>query len=180
MAFKQNKMKIIYLKLILIGLVLTGCGTKKNYSFNEVVEYSAKLNLPSEKLYFIDADSLKTFFSGEKLSLQNHGIKVMDSELNVLKTKEGSCSIKKLKDVSELDSLKVDSDENNKFIKIYPNLSSILKKKKYTVLCIWSKFYPKNVTLENINLALETSNKYKNCQIVYLNADIYSELNLKN
>lgn len=169
-------MKNSYLKLILIALVLTGCGTKKNYSYNEVVEYSKKLNIPSDKEYFINADSLKTHFSGEKLSLQNHGIKVMDSECNVLKTKEGKCSIKKLKEVTELESLEIDKDENNKFIKMYPNLSSTLKKKKYTILCIWSKYYPKNVTLENIDLALETSSKYKDCQIVYLNADIYSEL----
>lgn len=169
-------MKNIYLKLILIGLVLMGCNSTKNYSFNEVVEYSKKLNVPADKLYFINADSLKKNYSGEKISLQNHGIKVMDSDLNVLKTKEGKCSVKKLREVNSLELLEVDYDEDNKFIKIYPNLSDKLKQSKYTILCVWSKYYPKNVTLENMDLALETKNNYRDCQIIYLNADIYSEL----
>lgn len=170
-------MKNIYLTLILLTLI--ACGSKINYSYNDVVEYSKKLKIPSDKLYFINGDSLKKYYSGEKITLQNHGIKVADLDLNILKTKEGKCSIKRLREVSELDSLKVDKDENNKFIKIYPGLTANLKRHKYTILCIWSKYYPKNVTLENINLATETSKKYKDCQVLYLNADIYSELYLK-
>lgn len=168
-------MKNIFLTLILI-IAFTSCKTANNYTFQEVIDYANEINIPKRDLFYIDADSLKKAYSGEKISLQNHGIKVMDFKLNVLKTKEGKCSVKKLKSISTLDSLEIDLTENNKFIKIYPNLTNRLKENKFTILCIWSKYYTKNVTLENMELALENNNKYNNCQILYLNADIYTEL----
>ena len=162
--------------LLLFLTILSGCKISNNFSYKEIVEYAELLNLPKEKVFYIQVDSLKKQFKGEKLTLQNHGIKVMDSKLNVLKTKEGKCSIKKLTSVTILDSLEIDQTENNKFVKIYPNLSKKLKEKNHTILCIWSKYYPKKVTLENIELALENKNKHKDCQILYLNADIYYEM----
>lgn len=163
-----------YFLLILISII--SCNSTHNYSLMEIKETSKQLNIPQKDLFYIDGDSLKKHYSGKKISLQNLGIKVVDSNLNVLKTKDGKCSIKKLNEVTSLEVLEIDYQEDNTFIKIYPNLSSRLKESKFTILCIWSKYYSKKVIIENIVLAREDVEKYKNCQILYLNADIYSEL----
>lgn len=168
--------KITFLVSIVICILLINCKSKQNIPFEKVISYASELNLPKEDVFYINSDSLIKVFKGKKISLQNHGIKVLNINYEILKTKDGKCTIEKLNEVSSLENLEVDFSESSDFINIYPNLKNKLKEEKFTILCIWSMYYPKKVTLENIGFAKEKKNKYKNCQILYLNADIYKEL----
>lgn len=141
----------------------------------ETIEKGQLAGIPKDKMFFINIDSLK-IKNGGKFSLQNYGIKVINSNLDLLNTKYGKCSIANLNKISHFKELKVDSSSNKSFINIYPNLKNTIALKKFSILCFWSTYYTKKQLLSNVSFAKETKKKCSDCQVLYINADFYKEL----
>jgi len=164
------------LLLITMFLNLKSCDYHgEKYDLKQTIEKGRLANIPQNKMYFLSVDSLIKL-KGKKISLQNYGIKILNSEFQILKTRSGECSIANLNKVSDLDELEINDLSDKTFIGLYPNIENIVASKKYSILCFWSTFYRKKLLKENVKFAEDAKSKNSDCQILYLNADIYSEL----
>jgi hypothetical protein len=79
-------MKIIATFITLLSLATCNNYKTGKYTFNEITKMSYSYGMKPSNSFYLDAGSLKENYKGKKLSLQNFGIKIIDSDLNVLRT----------------------------------------------------------------------------------------------
>ncbi len=166
----------IFAFITLISLATCNNYTVGKYSLKETINIGNSYGIQQDNTFYLNKDLLKKTYKDKKFSLQNIGIKIIDQNANILKTTKGECSVGNLNSVNKLDELEIDSISNTDFLKTYVGLNESIHKTKYSILCFWSTYYPEKAIEENINFAKETKNKCDDCQILYLNADIYTEL----